>query len=74
MARFLGSVVLAAGGAVLALWGLFVALYRGDAGGNGHTYLTIAGHRTDAPPVGVAVLVLGIAAVTAGVLLIRRFR
>ena len=60
-------------GLPLALFGLFVALYRGDAGGNGQTYLTIAGHRTDAPPVGVFALVVAIAMIAAGVfLLVRR--
>ena len=71
MARLAGGVLVILG-LPLALWGLFVALYRGDAGGNGHTYLTIAGHRTDAPPVGVFALLLAIAMIASGVLLLAR--
>ena len=59
-------------GLPLALWGLSVALYRGDVGGNGQTYLTVAGHRTDAPPVGAFALVVAILVIAAGVAFVRR--
>jgi hypothetical protein len=72
MARRLLGALLVVLGLPLALWGLFVALYRGDAGGNGHTYLTIAGHRTDAPPVGVFALLAAVAIIAVGVVLLVR--
>ena len=59
-------------GLPVALWGLSVALYRGDAGGNGQTYLTVAGHRTDAPPVGAFALVVAIPLTAVGVAFLRR--
>jgi hypothetical protein len=72
--RVLGGVLVAIG-FPLGLWGLFVALYRGDAGSDGHTYLTIAGQRTDAPPVGGFALTVAIGLIAAGVyLLLRRSR
>lgn len=67
----LAGAILVVLGLPLALWGLFVALYRGD-GGRGHTYLTIAGHRTDAPPVGVYALLVALAMIAVGVLLLLR--
>jgi len=71
----LGGGLLVFVGVPVALWGLFVALYRGDAGGNGNTYLTIAGHRIDAPPVGAFALAVAIAVIAAGgAFLLRRGR
>jgi hypothetical protein len=61
MRRALGVLVgfaLFAGGILLGLYGLFAVLYRGDSGGSGNTYVTIAGHETDAGVVGgIALLV-----------------
>ena len=46
------GVALLALGAVLTLYGLFAILYRGDSGGSGDTYVTLAGHELDADLVG----------------------
>ncbi len=74
MARLAGGLLVLVG-VPLALWGLFVALYRGDAGSDGQTYLTIAGHRTDAPPVGAFALVVALVLIAVGVaFLLRRGR
>ena len=50
-----------AGGILLALYGLFAVVYRGDR--NGNTYVTLAGSRLDASIVGVIALALALVAI-----------
>jgi hypothetical protein len=46
---------------VLALWGVFALLYR-DVG-DGNTYVTLAGRRTDAHLAGGVALAIGLATI-----------
>lgn len=54
---------------LLTLYGLFALIYNGDGG---TTYVTLAGHRTNAHLVGAVSLVLGVALSTACLLGRRR--
>ena len=58
--RLTARVALVLGGILLALYGLFALVYRGDSGGSGHTYVTLAGRELDAQLVGAIALALGV--------------
>ncbi len=57
--RLTARVALVLGGILLALYGLFALVYRGDSG-SGHTYVTLAGRELNAQLVGAIALVLGL--------------
>jgi len=57
---------------LLALYGLFAVVYRGDSGGSGDTYVTIVGHEFDADVIGVVSLVLAGVAIFFGIVFVRR--
>ena len=59
-------------GGLLALYGGFAILYRGDSGGSGSTYVTIAGHELDARLTGLISLVSGAVGVFFAIVLVRR--
>jgi hypothetical protein len=59
------------GAAVVALFGVFLLLYRGDTP-NGDPYVEIAGNEIDAQLVGAAGLALAVAMFLAAWLVIRR--
>jgi hypothetical protein len=59
-ARLLASVVLLIGGALCALYGLFAIFYGGDSGGDGDTYVELAGRAIDADVVGAVALLFGL--------------
>jgi predicted anti-sigma-YlaC factor YlaD len=58
--RLTARVALVLGGILLALYGLLAVVYRGDSGGSGHTYVTLAGRELDAQLVGAIALALGV--------------
>jgi len=66
--RLTARVAVVLGGILLALYGLFALVYRGDSGGSGDTYVTLAGRELDAQLVGAIALALGV------VLLLAAFR
>jgi hypothetical protein len=68
--RLLGLCLLAAG-VLLAVYGLFAILYRGDDGG-GNTYVTIAGREMDADLAGTIALLIAFLAFLGGATLFRR--
>ena len=70
---FLGVVLLLAG-AVLALYGLFAILYRGDSGGSGDTYVTLGGRKIDADWVGAVALLLACLVALAGATVLKGSR
>ena len=69
--RFLASAPLLVLGVLFALYGLFALTFNE---GGGATYVTLMGHRLDAHRVGAVSLVIGLAAVTAAIALVRRAR
>ena len=71
MRRLLGAALLAAG-LLLALYGLFAILYRGDSGGSGDTYVTFAGHELDADLAGAISLLIALVAVLISIMVLRR--
>ena len=72
--RTLAGVILLACGVLLALYGLFAILYRGEGGGSGDTYVTFAGHEVDAPLAGAVALTIALVAVATGIAVLRRAR
>ena len=71
--RILVGLALLIGGILLALYGLFALLYGGDSGGT-DTYVTIAGHRTDAGLVGAIALLIAFFALVFATMLLYRGR
>ncbi len=71
-ARVLLGLALLVWAAVLALYGLFAIVY--DADGGGDAYIGISGREVDADLVGGIALALAVAALLAGVLLLRSSR
>jgi ABC-type sugar transport system permease subunit len=69
--RLLGLALLV-GGVLLALYGLFAILYRGDSGGSGDTYMTIAGHEMDAGLAGAIALLIAFFAILFSAMFLRR--
>jgi hypothetical protein len=77
MRRAVGLVVglaLLASGVLLGLYGLFAILYGGDSGGTGDTYVTIAGHETDAGLVGAIALLVALFLLLASLPFLKRER
>ena len=72
--RTLAGLILLACGALLALYGLFGILYRGDSGGSGDTSVTFAGHEVDADLAGAIALAVALVAVATGIAVLRRAR
>jgi hypothetical protein len=68
------SIALLAVGALLALYGLFLILYRGDSGGNGDTYVTFASQEIDADLAGGVSLGVALALTVASVVALRSRR
>jgi hypothetical protein len=68
------AIALLAAGALLGLYGLFAILYRGDSGGSGDTYVTLAGHEIDADLVGAVALLLAFSVTLLSVRILRRKR
>ena len=58
-------------GVLLALYGLFALLYRGDSGG-GDTYVKFFGHEVDADLVGVVALVFAFVLLALAAVILRR--
>jgi hypothetical protein len=73
-AGLLVGLALLAGGALLGLYGLFAILYGGDSGGTGDTYVTIAGHETDADLVGAVALLIALSLFLASLPFLKRER
>jgi hypothetical protein len=71
--RLIGMAMLPAG-ILLALYGVFAILYGGDSGGDGNTYVKFGGREVDADVVGAVALSLGLVALVAAALLVRRAR
>ena len=71
-ARVLLGLALLVWAAVLALYGLFAIVYDPDGGGD--AYIGISGREVDADLVGGIALALAVAALLAGVLLLRSSR
>lgn len=69
--RRLLSAVLFAVGALLAVYGSFLLVYRGEGRHPAATYVTLAGHRHDARTVGAIALAIGIAVGLAAILVLR---
>jgi hypothetical protein len=65
------GLLLLAVGALLALYGLFAILYRGDSGGDGDTYVTFGSREVDADLAGAVSLVLAALVIAAAVLVLR---
>lgn len=65
--RLIARVALALGGVLLALYGLFALVYRGDSGGSGHTYVTLAGRQLNAQLAGAIALVAGVTLLLAAI-------
>jgi divalent metal cation (Fe/Co/Zn/Cd) transporter len=77
MPRAVGLVVglaLLASGVLLGLYGLFAILYGGDSGGTGDTYVTIAGHETDADLAGALALLVAFFLLLASLPFVKRER
>jgi hypothetical protein len=72
--RILLGLVVCASGLLLGLYGLFAILYRGDSGGNGDTYVELAGREIDATLAGAIALLLAVLLLLAAVRLLRRRR
>ena len=72
LARVLLGLALLVWAAVLALYGLFALVYDPDGGGD--AYVAISGRDLDAHLVGGIALALAVAAILAGLLLLRRAR
>jgi len=70
--RFVISLPLFAGGALVSLYGVFGLLYRGENGGS--TYVLLMGRSVDAHLFGAVCLLFGLTAIAAGVALVRRGR
>jgi hypothetical protein len=68
------AVALLALGALLALYGLFAILYRGDSRGSGDTYVTFAGREMDADFAGGVSLVGALVVVLAAVVILTKRR
>jgi hypothetical protein len=68
------GLALFAGGVLLGLYGLFAILYRGDSGGTGDTYVTIAGHQTDARLAGAIALLIAFFLLLASLPFLKRER
>jgi hypothetical protein len=71
-AAVLAGCVLLVAGALLALYGLFAILYRGDNGGD--TYVEVWGRHIDAGVAGGVVLVVGLLLLVAATRVLRRGR
>jgi hypothetical protein len=68
--RWLAALAALAFGIGLALWGAFALLYRDE--GDGNTFVTLAGRRTDAHLAGGIALAIGLAAIFVGGWLLKR--
>jgi hypothetical protein len=76
MARFVRLLVgvgLVIGAVLLALYGLFAILYRGDSGSGG-TYVEFGGHEINARVVGAVALAIAFVAPLCAALLLKRGR
>lgn len=69
--RFVTSLPLIAVGGLLGIYGLFALAYGGDGG---TTYVTLMGRQINAHVVGAVCLAFGLAAVAAGIALVRQGR
>jgi hypothetical protein len=70
--RFLTGLGLACGAVLLALYGLFALLYRGDSGSSGNTYVKLFGSEVDADVVGAVALVAALMLLLVSLPLVRR--
>jgi hypothetical protein len=73
-AGLLVGLALLAGGGLLGLYGLFAILYGGEGGDTGDTYVTIAGHETDADLVGALALLIALFLLLASLPFLKRER
>jgi hypothetical protein len=72
--RSLVGLALLALSLLLAVYGLFAVLYRGDSGGNGDTYVTLGGHQVDAQLAGAVALLVSLTAILVAWLILWRGR